>query len=430
MSERWTRKQVVWAIVVTALVTVVLGWLAVNLAGPEKRLQRMPEHRYAVTDPQFRQEMGVMLGPALLPGNHVVDLQNGDEIFPAMLQAIGSARRTITFETYIYWSGKIGKQFSEALSERARAGVRVHLTVDWLGSAKMDPDLLEQMQRAGVRVQRYRPIAWHSLDRINNRTHRKILVVDGATAFTGGVGVADQWLGHAQDPEHWRESHFMVRGPVAAQMQAAFSDNWIKTTGQVLNGAAYYPPLPAAGKMDAQMFLSSPAGGSESMHLMYLMAIAASSRSIDLAAAYFVPDDLIARALLAARSRGVRIRILVPGRHTDSDAVRLASKAGWEPLLRAGIEFHEYEPTMMHVKMLIVDRHLVSVGSTNFDIRSFRLNDEASLNVYDSGFAERMTGVFEADLKQARPYTLEHWQHRPWSERLAEKFILPLKSQL
>ncbi|MGO1002737.1 phospholipase D-like domain-containing protein [Lysobacter sp. CA196] len=430
MSERWTRKQVASAIVATVLITTLLGWLAVNLAGPEKRLQRMPEHRYAVTDPQFRQEMGVMLGPALLPGNHVVDLHNGDEIFPAMLQSIASARRTITFETYIYWSGEIGQRFSDALSERARAGVRVHLTIDWLGSAKMDPALLEQMQQAGVRIQRYRPIAWHSLDRINNRTHRKILVVDGATAFTGGVGVADQWLGHAQDPEHWRESHFKVEGPVAAQMQAAFSDNWIKTTGQVLNGAAYYPTLRPAGQMDAQMFLSSPAGGSDSMHLMYLMAIAASSRSIDLAAAYFVPDDLIARALLAARKRGVRIRILVPGKHTDSDAVRLASKAGWEPLLRAGIEFHEYQPTMMHVKLLIVDRHLVSVGSTNFDIRSFRLNDEASLNVYDAGFAERMTRVFETDLAQAAPYTLQHWQQRPWTERFAEKFILPLKSQL
>ncbi|ALN81482.1 phospholipase D-like domain-containing protein [Lysobacter antibioticus] len=430
MSERWTRKQVVSAIVATVLITVLLGWLAVNLAGPEKRLQRKPEHRYAVTDPQFRQEMGVMLGPALLSGNHVVDLQNGDEIFPAMLKSIGTAQRTITFETYIYWSGEIGKQFSAALSERARAGVRVHVTIDWLGSSKMDSALLAQMQQAGVRVQRYRPIAWHSLDRINNRTHRKILVVDGATAFTGGVGVADQWLGHAQDPEHWRESHFMVRGPVAAQMQAAFSDNWIKTTGQVLNGAAYYPPLRPVGNMDAQMFLSSPAGGSDSMHLMYLMAIAAASQSIDLAAAYFVPDELILQALMTARHRGVRIRILVPGKHTDSDAVRLASKAGWEPLLLSGVEFYEYEPTMMHVKALIVDRHLVSVGSTNFDMRSLRLNDEASLNIYDSGFAERMTTVFEADLTQATPYTLAHWQDRPWTERFAEKFILPLKSQL
>ena len=198
----------------------------------------------------------------------------------------------------------------------------------------------------------------------------------------------------------------------------------------MLNGAPYFPPNGTAGNMDAHMFISSPSGGSESMHLMYLMAIAAADRSIDLEAAYFVPDELIIRSLLEARQRGVRVRVLVPGEHIDSDTVRLASKASWGPLLEQGVEIHEYLHTMMHNKMLIVDQELVSVGSTNFDSRSFRLNDEASLNVYDHGFAAKMTGVFEQDLKQSRPYTHQDWVNRPLKEKLIERFVLPIKSQL
>ena len=419
-----------WTILITVAVTVLAVVLAMNFATPEKKLERRILHRYAVADPQFRREMSVLLGPSILPGNHVVDLENGEQIFPAMLEAIRSARRTITFETYIYWSGEIGKQFADALSERARAGVKVHVVVDWVGSIKMEGDLLTQMERSGVEVKHYRPLKWYNLGRLNNRTHRKLLVVDGKVGFTGGVGIADQWSGHAQDPDHWRDLHFRVEGPAVAQFQAAFNDNWIKTTGEVLNGDAYFPALTQAGGMDAHLFIASPAGGSESMPLMYLMAIAAAEHSIDLQAAYFVPDELIMKALVAARHRGVRIRVLLPGKHIDSATVRVASKAHWGELLLAGVEIHEYQPTMMHNKLLIVDRNMVSVGSTNFDVRSFRLNDEASLNVYDAGFAERMTEVFEQDLKPSVRYTYERWQQRPWKEKFAERFILPLKSQL
>ncbi|HVE52134.1 MAG TPA: phospholipase D-like domain-containing protein, partial [Ramlibacter sp.] len=258
----------------------------------------------------------------------------------------------------------------------------------------------------------------------------KLLVVDGRIGFTGGVGIADQWSGDAGDPEHWRDMHFRVEGPVVAQMQAAFNDNWIKTTGEVLNGADYFPALSPAGGADAHMFISSPAGGSESMHLMYLMAIAAATRSIDLEAAYFVPDDLIIKALVAARHRGVSVRVIVPGEHIDSETVRVASKAHWGEILKAGVSVNEYQPTMMHNKLLIVDGEMVSVGSTNFDIRSFQLNDEASLNVYDRAFAARMSAVFEADLKHTRPYTYEAWRDRPWTQKFAEQVILPIKSQL
>ena len=419
-----------WTIAVTALVTVLLVTLAANFKTSEKALDRKIEHRYAVADPQFRREMGVLLGPGIIPGNAVSDLENGDEIFPAMLAAVRSAQRTITFETYIYWSGEIGREMAEALEERARAGVKVKVLIDWAGSIKMEDSLLDQMKEAGVEVHQYRPLKWYNLGRLNNRTHRKLLIIDGRVGFTGGVGIADQWTGHAQDPEHWRDVHFRIEGPVVAQMQAAFNDNWIKTTGVVLNGEDYFPPLEAAGDMDAHMFVASPTGGSESMHLMYLMAIAAAERTIDLEAAYFVPDPLMMQALQAARHRGVRVRVIVPGKHIDSETVRLASKAHWGDLLLAGVEIHEYQPTMMHNKLLVVDGLLTSVGSTNFDIRSFRLNDEASLNIYDAAFAARMTEVFEADLGPTVLYTYRMWKDRPLREKLAEKFILPIKSQL
>lgn len=419
-----------WVVIATVLLTVLAVTVAMNFKTPEKVLERKLEHRYAVADPQFRREMGVLLGPGIVPGNTVVDLENGDEIFPAMLEAIRAARHTITFETYIYWSGEVGRAFADALSERARAGVAVKVMVDWVGSIKMENTLIERMRDAGVELHQYRPLRWYNLGRLNNRTHRKLLVVDGRVGFTGGVGIADLWSGHAQDAEHWRDMHFRVEGPVAAQMQAAFNDNWIKTTGVVLNGEAYFPPQQAVGGMDAHVFVASPSGGSESMHLMYLMAIAAAERSIDLQAAYFVPDPLIIKALLAARQRGVRVRVVVPGRHIDSDTVRLASKAQWGALLAAGVEIYEYQPTMMHNKLLIVDGLMVSVGSTNFDVRSFQLNDEASLNVYDAAFAARMTEVFEADLKPTIRYTHAMWERRPLKEKLVEKFILPIKSQL
>lgn len=254
-------------------------------------------------------------------------------------------------------------------------------------------------------------------------------MIDGRIGFTGGVGVADQWMGDAQDPEHWRDSHDRIAGPVVAQVQTALNDNWIKTTDRVLNGTDDAPELAPTGDSDAQLFVASPSGGSESMHLMYLIAIAART-SIDLAAAYCVPDALITRSLLEARSRGVKMHVLLPGKHIDAISVRLASKASWEPLLQAGIDSHEDLPTMLHTKLLIIDGLLVSVGSTNFDIRSFRLNDEASVNVYDRALAAQMTAAFERDLQQAERYTLEHWRARPLRQNLGEKLVRPFRSQV
>lgn len=419
-----------WTIAVSVAATLIVVLVVINFRTPEKRVQHQVRHLYGVADPQFEREMGTLLGPAIVPGNKITALQNGDEIFPAMLGAIRAAKSTINFETYIYWSGRTGEEFARALAERARAGVKVHLMLDWLGSEKMSPQLLREMRDAGVEIERYHALHWYSLGKLNNRTHRKVLIVDGETSFTGGVGIADEWTGHAQDPDHWRDIHFQIEGPVVAQFQAAFLDNWIKTTGRVLNGDTYFPQTAGAGELKMHMFMSSPAGGSESMRLMYLMAITAAEQSIDVEAAYFIPDDLMTRELIKARSRGVRIRILLPDKHLDSETVRIATKRAWGPLLKNGVEIHEYEPTMLHCKMLIFDHYMVSVGSTNFDMRSFELNDEASLNVYDADFARRMTDVFEEDLKASTPYDFSRWQQRPWAEKMAEILLVPIRSQL
>ena len=420
-----------WKIVlVTAVLTVLLVLVLMNFHRPEKAVRHAPTHSNGVGDPQFRREMGALLSPPIVGGNAITALNNGDEIFPAMLAAIRSAQRSITFETYIYWSGEIAGEFVRALTERARAGVAVHVMLDWAGSAKMDDELLDDLLDAGVEVEHYHPLRWYTVSRMNNRTHRKLLVVDGRVGFTGGVGIADQWTGNAQDPDHWRDIHFRIDGPVVAQLQAGFMDNWIKTTGRVLQGEDYYPPLPAAGDMDMQLFVSSPAGGSASMRLMYLLATSAAQHSIDLQAAYFIPDRLVVDSLLAARERGVKIRLLVPGHYIDSSLVRIASRRRWGELLAAGVEVHEYMPTMMHNKVLIVDGALVSVGSTNFDMRSFDLNDEASLNIYSAALGRQMTAMMDADLRDAKPYTHAMWKQRPLLHRIGEWLVRPLESQL
>jgi cardiolipin synthase len=418
------------AFVVGALIAVVVTVVAMNFVTGEKEIQRSLEHRYAVDDPQFVRELGILLGPAIVPGNRIENLENGAEIFPAMLAAVKGAKQTISFETYIYWSGEVGKQFAAALEERARAGVKVHVLIDWVGSQKMDDSLVQEMKASGIEVQLYHPLHWYNLGRMNNRTHRKLLVVDGRVGFTGGVGIADQWDGHAQDPDHWRDSHYRLEGPAVLQMQAAFLDNWIKTTGKVLQGVEYFPAVPPAGDQMAQVFTSSPSGGGDSMSLMYLLSITAAEKTIDLSAAYFVPDELTRRALRAALTRGVKVRIIVPGRHIDSQVVRQASRADWGTLLQAGAEMYEFSPTMFHCKMMLVDSKLASVGSTNFDSRSFRLNDEANLNVYDHAFAERLEDVFEADLKRSKRITYEAWKHRPLRQKITERFSSLLSSQL
>ena len=424
------KKRFVMTIAITLILTLVTVLIALNFTTGEKAIERKLPRLYQTDDPQFRRAMGSLLGPGIVGGNRARELLNGDQIFPAMLAAIRAAERSITFETYIYWSGGIGREFADALAERSRAGVKVHVLLDWVGSAKIDESFLKEMQATGVEVRKFHKPAWYNLARLNNRTHRKLLVIDGKTGFTGGVGIAPQWTGAEQDADHWRDSHFQIDGPAVAQMQAAFMDNWLKVTGQVMHGEAYFPQILPAGDSDAQVFSSSPSGGSESMQLMYQLSITAATHSIDLSSAYFVPDDLTSKALIQALERGVKIRIISPGEIIDTATVRAASRGRWGPLLQAGAEIHEYQPTMYHCKVMIVDGLLVSVGSTNFDNRSFRLNDEANLNIFDRAFAARQTKVFEDDLGRSRRITYEAWKSRPWQEKMKEVLASTLEGQL
>jgi cardiolipin synthase len=423
------KKVVLWFVAGLAS-ALVLTLVVVNLSLGEKKIERQLRRHYGSADPQFQYEMGTLLGPPIIDGNRYQTLVNGVQIFPSMLQAIGSARQTVTFESYIYWSGDIGKKFADALSERSKAGVKVHVLLDWAGSQKMDAGLLEEMKAAGVQLERFHEPHWYHLGRMNNRTHRKLLVVDGRIGFTGGVGIAPQWEGDAQDSEHWRDSHFRVEGPVVAQMQSVFTDNWTKASGEVLHGSAYFPQLARAGEQRAHMFSSSPSGGAESMQLMYLMAITAADHSIDLSSAYFVPNELTRAAMVRALRRGVKIRVIVPGPFTDADTVSNASKADWGELLDAGAKIYEYQPTMYHCKVMILDGRMTSVGSTNFDQRSFSLNDEANLNIYEEDFARDQTRIFEQDLAKSREFTAAQWHSRPAWDRLKERAASLLSSQL
>ena len=417
-------------VVLTALATLAVVLLVQNWVGAEKKIEQQLPRLYESDDAEFRRSLSSLLGPQIVEGNKVETLLNGDQIFPSMLAAIRAAQSTITFETYIYWSGSIGREFVDALTERARNGVRVHVLLDWVGSLKMDQALIDEMKQAGIQLERFHEPHWTHWDKLNNRTHRKLLVVDGRIGYTGGVGIADQWRGNARSPQEWRDSHFRVEGPVVAQMQSVFLDNWMRATGAVLHGDAYFPTLRPAGDLSAQMFSSSPSGGSESMQLMYQLAITAARRSIELANSYFVPDEMTIRILVEAARRGVKVRVIVPSGHIDSEIVRKASRGSWGPMLQAGIEIAEFQPTMFHVKSLVVDGVFSSVGSTNFDNRSFRLNDEANLNVLNREFGATQQRVFEQDWALARPITLVEWQARPWRERLLERLATLLHSQL
>ena len=393
-------------------------------------IQYQIDHQYSVHDPQFLRAMGQLIGPDILASNSVTALINGDQIFPAMLEAVRNAQKSIDLETYIYWSGGIGSRFAETLAERARAGVKAHVLIDWIGSRKIDSHDLQVMRDAGVEVERYNPLVWFNLARLNHRDHRKLLIVDGKIGFIGGAGVADIWQGNADAPDHWRDTQFRLEGPAVGQMQAAFMDNWMKTTGRVLDNEDYFPELHPAGNDLAQVFFSSPRDGTESVRLMYLLAIAAAKKNIRLSASYFVPGALTTEELVDASKRGVNVEIIVPGAKTDVPVARYASRSKWGPLLKAGIKIYEYEPTMYHCKVMIVDDVWVTVGSANFDNRSFRLNDEANLNVYSPEFAAGQARIFDEDKQNAKLISYKEWKGRGLCTKLLEKILSPFRSQL
>lgn len=416
-----------------ALSSALLGALALlivgNLTPPPQELREPLPHHLASGDSQLRHSMGALFGSNFVAGNRVDTLVNGAEIFPAMLDAIRSARQTITFETYIYWRGAIATEFAEALAAKARGGLNVKVLLDWVGSMPMDEALIDRMTRSGVEVVRFRPVRWYTLDRLNHRTHRKLLVVDGRIGFTGGVGIADEWNGDARTPNEWRDNHYRIEGPAVLELQAAFAEHWIEATGELLLGDRYFPEVAASGDHAAQIVLSSTQHRNV-MHLMLMTALASAEKSIRIATPYFVPDALTRQHLLAARKRGVEVQIIVPGSHTDARLVRSASRHFWGELLEAGVTISEYQPTFFHCKLVIVDEIWSSVGSTNIDNRALRLNDEANVNLFDSRFAAEQIALFDRDARRSRPYTREDWENRPAREKIADWAASLARSQI
>jgi cardiolipin synthase len=364
-------------------------------------------------------------------GNDVELLINGDRIFPAFLETIAAARRTVNLLTYVYWRGDIAHEVAGLLARRAREGVEVNVLLDWVGSAKMDSALIDDMRDAGVCVSRFRPLKPYAIRRLNNRTHRKLLVADGRVGMTGGVGIAEEWTGDAQDPEHWRDTHVRVHGPVVRHLQGAFAENWLEATGDALVGGDYLPALEPLSDGGPMQLVRSRAGvGDTNVEALYFLAIESARETLDLTAAYFAPRPAFVEALCDAARRGVRVRVLVPGEHIDKEFVRIAGRRAYEALLACGIEVHEYGPTMLHAKTLCIDGAWASVGSVNFDNRSFQLHDEATLCVQSASFAGRLTEQFERDLAVSEAISPARWRRRPVHQRAAEAALALMRREL
>ncbi len=416
-----------WSFVVIGLALALAAYFWYVSA---RSLQEPVRLAYGPGDPAFPAALGPLLGAEFTGGNEVELLLNGDNFFPPMLDAIRAAQKTITLETYIWAPGVISDRFIEALTERARAGVKVHVLLDGMGTLKFRDDDRERLAVAGVEVIKYgRQHWWEIKPNINHRTHRKILVVDGHIGFTGGMCVDDKWLGNAESREVWRETQVRVEGPAVRQMQAIFAVNWMQTTGKLLLGDDYFPRFESAGRTPAQCFKSGPGEGAESARMSYMLAIAAARESIDIQHAYFIPDDLAVQMLLEARDRGVRIRVIVPAQN-DSRFGRAASRSRWRELLAAGVEFYLYEPALLHSKTMSVDDTFVTVGSVNFDNRSFSINDEIALNAIDPSLGRAHQRMFEDDLAKSTPYTFEEHEARPRYIKILDQFCGLFRSQL
>jgi cardiolipin synthase len=396
---------------------------------------RVPEH-YELPDievnkAEFAATLSAYTGTGVVGGNRVEILQNGDEIFPATLAAVRAARRNINFAQYFYEDGQPAKDLAEAFAERCRAGVEVNVLLDAVGSLRMPEELKNLMKESGCRVELFRPLSPFALQRTNYRNHRRILVVDGVVGKTGGSGISGDWTGDGRQKGHWRDTDVLVEGPVVAQLQGAFAENWLETTGVALGGPEYFPKsgLKHRGTVDAQLVRSSPAGGSHAAYTMFLLAMAAAQRSISITNPYFVPDNRMLETLMDAAQRGVRVTLLVPAA-IDNQFVRQASRAEFGQLLLSGVRIYEYQPAYLHAKTMTVDGIWSTVGSTNLDHRSFGLSDEINLVIYDTRVARKMEEVFEEDLAYSQRITYEAWDDRSLISRFFEMLSIPLREQM
>jgi len=384
-----------------------------------------------VDSPDFMRAAEALTGQPVNEGGEVELLINGRQIFPALLETIRGAERTLCLETYIYWTGEIATEVARSVCERARAGVECKVLLDALGSVKMNSGLAEEMERAGADVCRFRPPRPYSLGRLTHRTHRRLLIVDGRVGLTGGVGIAKEWDGDAEGPDEWRDTHVRVRGPVVRGFQGAFAEHWLEATGEVLGGEGYLPELePEPGGERVQLIRSTAGVGDTNTEAIYYLAIASARRSLDLTSAYFAPRPAFIGALREASQRGVDVRIIVPGPHIDKDLMRTAGRAAYEELLDGGVRLFEYQPTMLHAKTMIVDDHWATVGSMNFDNRSFQLHDEATLGVWGTRFSGLLRESFERDLERSEAIRPGRWSRRSPRQRIAEQATKLVRREL
>jgi cardiolipin synthase len=371
-----------------------------------------------------------LTGSPIHSGNSIRIVQNGDGFFPALFEDIEKARESIHLETYVWWEGEICDQLARALADKARQGVEVRLTLDATGSTQGDKDLFEEIAKAGGKISYYHPFRLQDIGLFNNRTHRKLAIFDGRVAYVFGHGIAKEWTGNAEDEEHWRDTGVRLEGPIVNSVQTVFAENWVEQTAEVLVGQKYFPALPAAGNVRAHMTASSPHGGVSQLELLYKLAIATSQKELIIENPYFIPDGELVGLLERAVKRGVDVRIMVPGPVTDSSVVRHAGHRHYQELLDKGIRICEYQPTLSHQKIMIVDRIWSHVGSTNFDDRSLDINDEASVGLIDEGVAGELRAAFEKDLKVCKALDAKTWQERSLWHKLIDRGSYLLNEQL
>jgi cardiolipin synthase len=374
------------------------------------------DHEFGIESDEFLHTVSGATGMVFAAGNKIALLNNGDEFYPAMLEEIERAEASVTIEAYIYWAGDIGRRFARALARRARAGVSVKILLDAVGSASIGSEILETLEAGGCQLAWYNRIRWYSIGRFNHRTHRKSLIVDGRVGFTGGAGIADVWQGHAQDSEHWRDIQIRVEGPAVVPLQTGFATNWLQTTGELVTGDRYYPPTDSGGQLSALTLMSSPETGASTVRTMYYLSIVCARKSIYIANPYFVPDAVAIETLIDAKRRGVDVRIMVAGAYNDNWLARRNSVMLFGPLLEAGIDLMEYNRTMLHHKTMVVDGVWSTIGTTNFDNRSFAHNEESNVCVYNRALARRLQETFLYDIKDCERLSFEDWRNRGlWS---------------
>ncbi|WTN46316.1 phospholipase D-like domain-containing protein [Streptomyces sp. NBC_00631] len=376
---------------------------------------------------RLRRRLERLIGVAATEGNELLPLRNGDEIFPAMLEAIGSARHTVDMMTFVYWRGKVAQDFAAVLADRARAGIRVRLLLDGFGAKEIERRLLDLMSDAGVQVAWFRRPVWLSPFKQNHRCHRKALVVDEHTAFTGGVGIAEEWCGDARTPAEWRDTHVRVRGPAVDGIAAAFAQNWAECHDELFDDRDRFAPHPQPGSSVVQVVRGSASIGWQDMQTLIRVVLASAEERVRLATAYFAPDDYFIGLLGETARRGVRVEILLPGPHTDQRACRLAGQHHYTRLLEAGVRIRQYQPTMMHAKIITVDGVASLIGSTNFNRRSMDHDEEVMLAVLDEEFTARLDRDYDADLERSVDIDPTRWRRRAFLQRVKEAAVLPVR---